>query len=460
MNQFKSILIVILVLFSVKASAQKIPDGLYFVTGNKINQIKILNRRDGSIKATFDTYRGTVEIAFSLLKNIPGSYESVDTKENYILTKKNNLLTLLVLGDMNLVIKKEVLAISKKELKAAKKQLGIKSELSKELGSLWGKKQKKEEEEEKGPLEYFVKDATSDFHQKNVGKIVFFSKEPTVGNEDMSTIKTDFKIGDEIWGVAYFPAKMKDSYYLKRLSNHFQDNFGRNHYWITIGMDKMEKDLLPKENEVVNQCTVKRLKKTDLEKNYAVFQIVPSSVASMKIDRDGASFLLGRMGERLDPYKHNLRISLTDGKMDQEDELYFGTITYDTTEGTEDLIMMAKEIEEGALKAKRAPTPVMRNANLEAEMMQQIELWANTKDWPGVKFHKVMITLDWQILKDDYGNIKGNYVEGDVLYSDDEGCGYRNFGFLKTYLGNGQYDENIKQHTIGHRGELSCDKVK
>lgn len=151
MNKSKNILIVILVLFSVKASAQKIPDGLYFVSGNEINQITILNRRDGSIKATFDTYRGISEMAFSSLKNLPGSYESINTKENYVLTKRNNLLTLLVLGDMNLIAKKEVLAISKKELKAAKKQLGIKSELSKELGSLWGKKKKKEEEKKRTP---------------------------------------------------------------------------------------------------------------------------------------------------------------------------------------------------------------------------------------------------------------------------------------------------------------------
>lgn len=459
MNKFKNVLVIGLMLFFIKISAQKIPDGLYFVSGNEIKQITILNRRDGSIKATFETYNGVSEIIFSSLKNLQDSYESVNGKENYVLTKRNSFLTLLQLGDMNLIVKEDILVNNKKELKALRKQPSLMSELSKELGSVWGKKKDKEEEK-KEPLEYFVKDAISDFHKKNIGKIIFFSQEPIVGKEDISTIKTDFKVGDEIWGVAYFPTAIKESDYLERLSNYFQDNFGRSHYWVTIGMDKMEKDLLPKENEIVNQCTVKTLKKTDLEKNYVVFQVVPSSLGSMKIDKDGASFLLGRMGERLDPYKHNLRISLTDGKMDQEDELYFGVITYDTTEGTEDLINMAKEIEEGALKSKRIPTPVMRNANLEAEMMQQIKLWANNKDWPGVKFHKVIITLDWQILKDDYGNIKGNYVEGDVLYSDNEGCGYRNFGFLKNYLGNGEYSENIRQYTIGFRGELSCDKVK
>ena len=165
------------------------------------------------------------------------------------------------------------------------------------------------------------------------------------------------------------------------------------------------------------------------------------------------------MGERLEDYKHELRISLTDGSMKPEKEIFSGVITYDAAGGTESLLASSKEIEEGLLKQKRLPSAVMHDANLEAEMLQQIRLFAHVKGWEAT-FTKAIITLNWQILKDDYGNIKGNYVEGDIVYKSEEGCGYRNFGFLRECLGGGQYDSAIRQYTTGHRSEVSCDKVK
>ena len=167
------------------------------------------------------------------------------------------------------------LANNKKELKEIKKKFGIKGQLNQELGSLFGKK----EEEVKTIVvpEYFVENPTSDFHQKNAGKIVFFSKKPTVGQEDLTTVKTAFKVGDEIWAVAYLPVNFEANSYMENLTNEFQDMYGKMHYSVTIGMDKVDDELLPDEKIIVNQCTVRTLTQKDLELNYVVFPLTLSS---------------------------------------------------------------------------------------------------------------------------------------------------------------------------------------
>lgn len=93
-------------------------------------------------------------------------------------------------------------------------------------------------------------------------------------------------------------------------------------------------------------------------------------------------------------------------------------------------------------------------------MLMQVKLWGSKNNWSDVDFRRAIITLDWTILKDRYGNIEGKYIEGDVLYKSNEGCGYRNFGFIRKYQGGGRYAVSLKQHTVGATAPLSCKKVK
>lgn len=457
MKSIKTIAILVVIFCSLNTTAQTITDGDYFTTNYQIEKVTILNRKNGTIKATLFRNGQATELVFTPNKKEVTSYDVKENRGNsWILKKDNEVVCLLELDSYRAKMSMTYLANNKKELKEIKKKFGIKGQLNQELGSLFGKK----EEEVKTIVvpEYFVENPTSDFHQKNAGKIVFFSKKPTVGQEDLTTVKTAFKVGDEIWAVAYLPVNFEANSYMEILANKFQDMYGKMHYSITIGMDKIDDDLLPDEKIIVNQCTVRTLTQKDLELNYVVFPLTLSSTLN-KTEKDGISFLYKRMGERLEAYKHELRISLTDGSMKPEKEIFSGVITYDAAGGTESLLASSKEIEEGLLKQKRLPTAVMHDANLEAEMLQQIRLFAHAKGWEAT-FTKAIITLNWQILKDDYGNIKGNYVEGDIVYKSEEGCGYRNFGFLREYLGGGQYDSAIRQYTTGHRSEVSCDKVK
>ena len=451
------LLVIILLLSSNSLFGQVIPNGDYHASGGVISKVKVLNRYNGTIRATLSILqREKKDLIFSPIKNQKGIYELQGESKNMVLVSQGGVIGLFELDDSNVIKDKIALGINKKELKEAKKKLRIKSSLSKELGGFV----KKKKAQKKAP-EYFVKRPTSDFHKKNVGKIVFFSKEPTVGKEDLSTLKASFTMGEPIWAVAYLPAPLKQSRELKRLTNSFYDAYGNWNYWLTIGMDKSEKDMLPKENEVVNQCTVKTLYETDLDKNYVVFQVVPSGISDMKMDKGGAKFLLGRMGERLGDNEHKIRVSLTDGDMEQEEELFVGHFNYDATGGADKLISMSKSLEKEIMKAHKLPSAVMKDAGIEIEMLSHIKLWAKRKNsWSDVKFTRVIITMDWRVLKDDYGNIEGKYIEGNVLYSSDEGCAHRNFGFIRKYLGGGQYATQLTQHTTGATYPLSCDKIK
>ena len=444
-------LISILVLISIKQLiAQNYTTGKYYTSKAGFNSIVINLRDDNTIKANFNTSRGDYTYIFNPLEKRKGSYES--TKGNFVLTEQKGALVMLELDKKSRINYSVALGKSKKELKEAKKKLGIKNNPF----ASFSKKKKKE----KVSKPFFLKNPSSKLHAENVGKIVFFSEKPEVGNEDRSKIKKSFKVGEEIWAVAYLPNTFNASSYLKKLTNHFYDAYGKNHYWITIGMDKNEKDRLPKENEIVNQCTMRSLYKADLEKSYVVFQVVPASVESSVLNTSGGVFLLKRMGERLRKKKHKIRIALTDGEMEQKEELISGYFNYDTTSGTESLTAMSEQIKNKALKAKKVPTAVRKDSNIESQMLRQVKLWASHNSWSDVTFKRAIISLDWTILKDRYGNIEGKYIEGELLYKSKEGCGYRNFGFIRKYQGGGNYDTFLKQHTVGATAALSCDKVK
>lgn len=440
----KNTIYILLFVFTQQIIAQNYQTGKYYTSNQAISAIDLVLRDDNTIKATFQTHRGNYNYIFNPLLRNKGSYES--TKGNFVLTSEKGALMLLELNKNDQINATIALATSKKALREAKNKLGIKS-------NVFTKKKKK-------ATKYFLKNPTSDFHKENVGKIVFFSKKPEVGKEDKTLIKDSFKVGEEVWAVAYLPSAFNANRYFKRLTNSFYDAYGKTHYWITVGVDKNDKDRLPKENEIVNQCTVKSLYKDDLDKNYVIFQFIPASVESSVMDKKGSVFLLKRMGNRLQSKKHRIRVSLTDGEMEQKEEIISGYFNYDATSGTESLLAMSKTIASKALESKKVPTAVRKDTSIEREMLMQVRLWASKNNWSDVDFRRAIITLDWTILKDRYGNIEGKYIEGDLLYKSDEGCGYRNFGFIRKYQGGGRYDSSLRQHTVGATAPLSCKKVK
>ncbi|WP_196889034.1 hypothetical protein [Aureivirga sp. CE67] len=438
-------------LLTSTAIAQNFETGSYLVSGGRIIKMDLVKRRNESFKVSILTTGGEKVYAFYPLKNNEGSYASKE--DNLVLTKMKGVLVLLELDPKGAIENKFVVGLSRKDIKKGRKTLGIKSDFFNEFINNSNKK------ESRYLPEFYVKNPTSKFHQENVGRIVFFSEKPTVGQEDLSKIKTDFKVGDNIWAVAYLPLSLRSGY-LYKLSNYSQDIYGNMNYWACVGIDKFEKDMLPKENEIVNQTTVKTLYEKDLDKNYIIFQLLTDRLENSEVDSDGVEFLMKRINERMGSYKHKLRIALTNGRMDSDKEYFHGYINFDASEGTEIYKEMSSNMAQKILDAKPLPIAVREDVELEAEMLQQVRIWARNKNWSNVDFRKAIITLDWQVIKDDYGNIEGKYIEGNILYKSNEGCGYRNFGFIRKYLGSSKYDKNLRQYTTGPVGALSCDKIE
>ena len=455
----KNILIIGLLCIVSTLNAQ-ISGGKYLSSHKYIKTMEVLIRKDGSMRITTIDYLNRPEN--SVFKPINGDlniYEGELLKSNYRIEKKDNRIILYELEESRLIISKNVIASDKKSLKIGMKELGIKSAAKLEMEALMNIDAKPV------PMkrEYMVQNPTSEFHEKHVCEIVFFSEKPEIGKEDPNKIRTSFTAGEAVWGVAYLPTNLENFEFLLHFN---RDNFGKVSRGLYIGMDKMDNDLLEEEMPVVNSCPVKRLTEDDLKLNYVIFQVIPPIGKEHQMCIDGVDFMAERMGERVGSYKHTFEVALTNAdkasRYTREEmtdiEFIKGEFEFDATTGTEGYANLSKEIANAQLMKKKLPSAVMHDAQIEYEMMRQIELYAHNKGWE-VDLKKVIITLSWQVIKDDYGNIEGNYIEGDVVYSHEDGCAYMNFGFLRDYLGDGQFSEALHQYTVGPRGEISCDKL-
>lgn len=446
--------------FFSTSKAQNSLDGLYPHNSNLSNfcygKVEISSRKNGSLKVNF-LETNKEPYAFIPVEGSVGVFESNPIGNHGDILRMEELekdaLIVYELDPYRRVTAKTILSKDKKLLKKLMKEHNMIMSLAEEIALLKGKNNGKEEEK---PVQFFPMNPTSDFHAKNVGKIVFFSEKPTIGQEDPTKIKTKFKVGEPVWAIAYLPVAL-NTQGGEDLYNHFTNNFGRSFKYAAVGIYKTEEDLLEDERRIVRVCSVKALKDEDLTKNYIVFQVIPTPTEN-EMDEDGASFIGQQMSKMLENYEHELMVTLT-GKEGTGSGIISGNFFYDASEGTEQLKNMNEEIEKAQLARKRLPTPVFRDADLEASMIQQIELFAHAKGWDN-KWVKAIIASDWTILKDDMGNIKGRYIEAYCVYKNDKECGYINFGFIKDYLGDGRYNDSIRQHDIGERGAVTCDKVE
>lgn len=433
--------------------------GTYYVTHDGVvtNELAIVLRKNGTLKVTYNGYSPEKIVVLNPVKGMKAFESKLERGEQIRMDFSAEPYMFMVLDGDRAVALKTVLGKSKKEAKAGYKSLNGKaaknpSMIMKNFGF--------KESEEKPPVhpmevEYIASNPTSKFHEEHVGEIVFFSEKPTIGQEAPSKVKTDFKVGDEVWAAVYLPVPLSH-YSGNDLLNDGSDVFGRRYGFLCVRMDNNDEELLPKEREIVNSAVMIDLNKEDFDKNCFVFLVVPNSSSE-----GGSDWITERMAERLGAFKHELTVTLTDGRLLDKNHLMMGTFNLDASEnGTGVYAGISEQIKNAELLKKRVPTAVRRDAGIEAEMMQQVELVAHNRGWKNIEFTKAIITIDWQVIHDDLGDIKGKFIQGSMLFKSDEGCGYMEFGFLSDYLGGGRYADGIRQYSSGSRGPLSCDKVE
>ncbi len=438
----------------------QIADGSYLISDGQIKKMIILNRKDGSIKLSKVDHANQQEhFIFKPTASNANAFEGKFKRDNYRLEDLNGVIRFCSFDNSRLITSIQVMARDKKSLKSAMKQWGIKSAAKLEFEAILNDKK------EPIPLkrEYLIKNPTSKFHEEHVTEIVFFSEKPEIGKEDPSKIRTSFKAGEAVWAIAYLPTELAA---FEKLHNFSMDNFGKVTRELCIGMDKMDKNLLEEEIAIINSSGVKRLTEADLKLNYVIFQVIPALQGKHEMYKYGVEFITERLGERVESYEHTFEIALTDANMVSNHsksemkhvEFIKGEFQYDATGGMEGYTNFSKGIALADLEKKQLPSAAFRDADIEHQMMQQIEFYKHNKGWE-VDLKRIIITSDWQILRDDYGTIKGNYIQGVVVYSHSEGCTYMNFGFLKDHIGGGSFSESLHQYDIGRRGDITCDKI-
>ena len=429
-------------------------NGTYYMTpdGVVMNGTQITFRKNGTIKAD---YLGYTSEKIVILNPVPGEtkvFEGDFSKREKVRIDFNSTPFLYQKLDRDRALISNIpFATSKKAAKTEYRAMYGKVSLLDQLKE----KETKKEPVDPTSVKYFPLNPTSDFHKENVGKVVFFSEKPVIGQEDRSKIKTSFKVGEEVWAAAYLPLPLED-FSGNKLANDGSDAFGKRYGFLCVRMDNNDEELLPKEREIMNSDVMIDLKKEDFEKNAFVFLMVPN-----KASTEGSDWVTERMAERLGAFKHDLTVTLTDGRLLDREHLIQGTFSLDATEaGTGVYAEISKAIKQGVLEEKPVPRAAWSDADIERQMLRQIELYAHNKGWEEITFKRAIITSDWSLVRDELGDIRGRQVQGKILFKSEEGCGWMGFGFISDYQGGGVYEDFVTQYSVGRRGPLTCDKVE
>ena len=276
-------------------------------------------------------------------------------------------------------------------------------------------------------------------------------------------MKKSFKVGEAIWAVAYLPTSIKYSngtynglcYNLRTTDKITGKQVIRS--FLSFQIDQVDKDLSASEKKVSWNFVGIIPDGPQNESNYFIFQILPGFKDKYVSKRSGE--IASRFVKKLGEYKHILRFRLN-GRGD-EGSIFVGELEYDLSTGKKQLTEFAKKIKSLSLDARELPKPVIKDANLENEMVKQANLFANGRGWR-LKCVRAIIASNWQVLTKKNGSIMGKYIQGYCVFKDpnQKNCMYVNLGFIKEYQGGGEYSNSIRQYDSGSRYEISCKKAK
>jgi len=291
---------------------------------------------------------------------------------------------------------------------------------------------------------------TSDFHEQNVGKVLF-SKEPIIiGKEKPEQFVTEFGSSDKVYAVAYFDAKIIELAYYKGTAGF---RFQVNDSW-----KEFEYHIYPEY----------------YEKAYTLIEIMPDPNKSMHISN--AMDWFGVLGS-LSPREHtitNLEFKVSDRTL-----ATCGNITLKWTGANSQKLkanaeLAVKNAEENYSKKRPLPEqfsrevehfkdPRMNHANIRKLFMAREKNCASIfRVHTDVREDKNGGD-DWEIVTNDYDLPLGKRVNGliSVTFKGKDGhCYYSEYLILhQKYLGGGRYGPVIMSaHDDPQR--ITCDKAQ
>ena len=282
----------------------------------------------------------------------------------------------------------------------------------------------------------FAKVYTSDFHKKNAGKVVFFTKKPTIKAENNSTVKSNYKAGEYIYAMAYLKGSFKD---LTKATN----NINVTTKIFVDGTEKASHEF--------------RMDWTSLKENkaYLFIEIIPDPATN----KHGGPAKFAKALANISPRNHTIKVTLNGLQVGSSYviDLAEGEFKLDCSTGQDKLAAFAVKYIEKSLAGVYMPKSKMNNTTLANSMKKalQDEGWEKDK-----KVQRVVITgSGWKITKHAVtGKVLYRSIPAAVAFKTSEGyCKYWNLTFKQHYNGS-SYGKTV-QGGVGSIVDLSCKNV-
>ena len=265
---------------------------------------------------------------------------------------------------------------------------------------------------------------TGEFHRAHAGEIVFSSSPIVAGSENASAIGSAFTPSDRIYGMMYFKGTYNEA---------------------TGGSNVAHTILLVDDNQMVSY--VFKLEKGAGEQSWLKSEILPDPAQSTT---RGALLFTEKLKD-ISPRRHRIPVRTTD---DYNKTIAEGSFTLDCSGGTEPIAALHSQLGAKKLSAVSLPSPAMKNAKLEKEMMAALGAWEETP-------LKVIITdRDWTIQHHPVtGAIVSRTINTTTVFKKADGnCRMFEISYRQQYAG-GKYGK-AQQYGVGDSADVLCEKVK
>lgn len=286
---------------------------------------------------------------------------------------------------------------------------------------------------------------TSDFHKEHLNKIVWSSKQLVIGkeNEMASSIKTEFKTGEAIFGTAYLGIDAKDA-----MNNNSKL---RVRIQVDGGTAVWGGDL----SYIDFPLSVQG-------KSYIQFALLPDAqwlstnyAPYLKNENWTISYFLDDLVRGGD-ISHEITYELifpTSKISNIESKL-----TLDLNDGITEIKKLATKLSGELMASRQLPKAGMSNASLESQMLTA----ANKLGWNSTYTKAVITSSGWTVRKNQVTGAIVNRTIGAVCATKDPDgkCYLQEFSFSQDYTGGGNYSGTVKYSSYGGKREIGCDKVK
>lgn len=283
---------------------------------------------------------------------------------------------------------------------------------------------------------------TSDYHKKNLGKIVFSKSGIDKGKEEQAILTNTFKLGEE---EIHFRVYMDNSLsnYIQRISpnesRYIQDVHSRYIIRFTLDNEKIYEGKTPQEyfrgDEKRQWTTFRgsfyRNKKSDL------------------IGMDDFRHLIMKSGDKLSNGKHSLKIEFLP-YIDYREEK-----TGDVVASGEIEIIVDEHSIDPKNENMCVPKAVMINKELEAKVKE-----AYSKKGGEEKAGEVRIISDqWKVVRNGFGVVLKRHMRAVITLESANNCYYQVIGFAQDHDGN-NYQEKVYINEVLGKYEIPCNCLR